>query len=433
MAGIKQVSFTTPYSAEEVDIERNRRLADALRKQAATPLETNRMVGRVAIPISPWEGAAKLAQGLSAGYQEEQATKRQKALGERYQADRSSDMATLAAMLRGAPATSENIIDEQAAGGEGAPATINAPARPGGIDPAMLGQLRSPEMQQMAMQMWGQQMQPKAPIKLGKDDSLYDPTSYKPIIQAPKAPLKGGPGDQFLDPTTYKPMATIAQKPDELTAALTAAGIDPKSPEAQRLFKARAEKLTSHPAAPSVKVDVKTGESLGKEIGPMVAESRASALGSLDAIDTVSRVRKALSTGNVTLGPTATLRNQIDQIAQVLGIAGKNTEEKLVNTRDVIRGLAQFTIAARKSLKGQGQVSDFEGKLLQRAESGDINDFTMPELKAFIETTDRLARRQYKNHQSNIDVMKKRPDLEKLVPFYEVPDLPGTDDDWKPL
>ena len=165
----------------------------------------------------------------------------------------------------------------------------------------------------------------------------------------------------------------------------------------------------------------------------MVAESRASALGSLDAIDTVSRVRKALSTGNVTLGPTATLRNQIDQIAQVLGIAGKNTEEKLVNTRDVIRGLAQFTIAARKSLKGQGQVSDFEGKLLQRAESGDINDFTMPELKAFIETTDRLARRQYKNHQSNIDVMKKRPDLEKLVPFYEVPDLPGTDDDWKPL
>src|SRR3990167_9587061 len=174
MAGIKQVSFTTPYSAEEVDIERNRRLADALRKQAATPLETNRMVGRVAIPISPWEGAAKLAQGLSAGYQEEQATKRQKALGDRYRADRSSDMATLAAMLRGAPATSENIIDEQAAGGEGAPATINAPARPGGIDPAMLGQLRTQSGQQLGDQLMLEQLKPQKPVVVGR--SLLDPS-----------------------------------------------------------------------------------------------------------------------------------------------------------------------------------------------------------------------------------------------------------------
>src|SRR3990167_1524151 len=204
MAGIKQVSFTTPYSAEEVDIERNRRLADALRKQAATPLETNRMVGRVAIPISPWEGAAKLAQGLSAGYQEEQATKRQKALGDRYRADRSSDMATLAAMLRGAPATSENIIDEQAAGGEGAPATINAPARPGGIDPAMLGQLRSPEMQQMGMQMWGQQMQrenaPPQRVDLGDKIGLVNPqgqiVGYLPKGATPDAVLREGGAQQ---------------------------------------------------------------------------------------------------------------------------------------------------------------------------------------------------------------------------------------------
>ena len=157
----------------------------------------------------------------------------------------------------------------------------------------------------------------------------------------------------------------------------------------------------------------------------MVAESRNAALGSLDAIDTAARIRTAISGGNVTLGPTATVRNQINQIAQVMGIAGGSTEEKLVNTREVARGLAQFTVAARKALKGQGQVSDFEGKLLQRAESGNIADFTIPELKSFIAVTERLARKQYGLHKSNIDVMRKRPDLSNLVPFYEVPELPN--------
>ncbi|MDO8703312.1 MAG: hypothetical protein Q7J84_00050, partial [Sulfuricaulis sp.] len=70
-----------------------------------------------------------------------------------------SDMGALASMLRGTPASSEQIVDEQAQGGMGAPATINAPARPGGqIDPSMLGQLRTPEMQNTGMQMFLQQM-----------------------------------------------------------------------------------------------------------------------------------------------------------------------------------------------------------------------------------------------------------------------------------
>lgn len=411
---LKSVSFTSPYGDEEMAIQRQRELAKALQAQGAQPMQTNRMAGRVAIPISPWEGAAKLAQGAVGGMQETRAQEMAKALRERQQGDRSADMGVLASMLRGAPASSEQIVDEQAAGGMGAPATINAPARPGGVDPAMLGQLRSPEMQNMGMQMWAQQMQremPKTPepFTLAPGAVRYD-AQGKQIVAAPHKPDK-------------------PEKPGEFETMLRAAGIDPASPEGQRVARARLSKMTTHPAAPSVKVDVKTGESLGKEIGPMVAESRAAALGALDAINTAGRIKTALSSGNVTLGPTATVRNQIDQVAQVMGVAGKTTEEKLVNTREVTRGLAQFTIAARKALKGQGQVSDFEGKLLQRAESGAIDDFTMPELKAFIATTDRLARRQYGLHKSNLDVMRKRPDLEKLVPFYEVPDVPAPEFD----
>ena len=176
---IKSVAFTSPYDAEQQEIDRRRALAEALQAQGAQPLPTNRMAGRVAIPISPFEGAAKLAQGFSGAYQQNQATEMAKALRERQQGDRSADMGTLASMLRGAPATSEQIVDEQAAGGMGAPATINAPARPGGVDPAMLGQLRSPWGQNIGDQMLLEQMKPKKPVVVGR--SLLDPTSGKVV------------------------------------------------------------------------------------------------------------------------------------------------------------------------------------------------------------------------------------------------------------
>ena len=210
MPAIKQVSFTTPYSAEEAEIMQRRKLAELLQARGQEPLGDTQVVGGWAIPRSPMEGVGKMAQQISGAYQQKQATEMAKALGERQRGDRSSDMTTLAAMLRGAPASSENIIDEQAAGGEGAPATINAPARPGGIDPAMLGQLRSPEMQQMGMQMWGQQMQrensPPTRVDLGDKIGLVNPqgqiVGYLSKGATPDATLReGGAQQRHLTPS----------------------------------------------------------------------------------------------------------------------------------------------------------------------------------------------------------------------------------------
>ena len=174
----------------------------------------------------------------------------------------------------------------------------------------------------------------------------------------------------------------------------------------------------------SVKVDTKMGESFAKEIAPMMTESRANAVGAASAVDTAGRIKGAIAEGNVTLGPTATVRNKIDQVSQMVGAGGNSTEERLVNTRNVMRGLSQFALAARKQLKGQGQVSDYEGKLIQRAEAGEIDDFTMPELRDFVNTTERLARKTYAEHQRSLGVMQQNPELQRFVPFYSVPDLP---------
>lgn len=55
-----------PYAQQNAEIERQRRLAELLQQQAYQPMETQ-IVGGRAIPISPWQTAAKLMQaGLGA-------------------------------------------------------------------------------------------------------------------------------------------------------------------------------------------------------------------------------------------------------------------------------------------------------------------------------------------------------------------------------
>jgi hypothetical protein len=119
------------------------------------------------------------------------------------------------------------------------------------------------------------------------------------------------------------------------------------------------------------------------------------------------------------------VRTKVDQVAQWMGVGGKDTEERLINTRNVIRGLAQSTVNARKALKGQGQVSDYEGRLLMRAEAGEIDDFTVPELKDFLKVSRRMAEKAYGEHKRILGVMAKDEGSKGLVPFYEVP-APGT-------
>jgi hypothetical protein len=257
---------------------------------------------------------------------------------------------------------------------------------------------------------------------MGVGENLVDvtpgrtPTSVfaaPPKPQLVQVPVQGQPG--VTQPTWMRPGE----------ASGTAIGgmnmPDILNPDVQR---ARRDVAKAGAPSVSVKVDQKTGESFAKEIGPMMTESRAAASGAVDAIGTAERVKNALSQGNVTLGPTATIRNKADQIAQIMGVGGADTEERLINTRNVMRGLSQFALQARKQLKGQGQVSDYEGRLIQRAEAGEIEDFTLPELKDFIGVTEKLARKTYSEHQRNIEVMNSNPELQRFVPFYSVPELP---------
>ena len=109
----------------------------------------------------------------------------------------------------------------------------------------------------------------------------------------------------------------------------------------------------------------------------------------------------------------------------MLGINGADDTEILANTRGTIQGLAQFTLSGRSALKGQGQISDFEGKLLEKAASGNIEDMTLPEIKVISDTAKRVAKVQAGTHKRNMSVMRSKPELQGVADFYDVPDLPA--------
>jgi hypothetical protein len=262
---------------------------------------------------------------------------------------------------------------------------------------------------------------------------------YLPLIQAgvplkdilervsPKPqPFSLRPGERRFNEAGQQ-IAEAPDKEDDFTKALKLAGIPLDSPEGQRLARLRTEKLTSHPPAAKVdvRVDNKTGDSLARPIGEIVQGTQSVALGGLDQIETGHRILDALDSGKVITGPGAKARTFLKQLGVTYGVNGKDDAEVLQNTRQVVKGLAEFTLGARKQLKGQGQVSDYEGKLIEKAASGDIEDMTEPEIRSVVAVADRLARKGHELHLRQIENIKKNPGLAPLADFYGVPDLPA--------
>lgn len=189
--------FGNPYEAESEDIDRRRRYAEMLREQAGQPLQTNRMVGRVAIPIHPLEGVAQLAKGLSAGSWQKQASEDRKALSGRMQSERSKAIAEALRAGQGTPASSETIMDETAAGGMGQPAQINAPAVPGDPRAAYqrLAQSQDPMLAQMGLQGAMPPIPPQPqPFTLAPGAVRYGPDG-KPIASAPQQAPQQAPSN----------------------------------------------------------------------------------------------------------------------------------------------------------------------------------------------------------------------------------------------
>jgi hypothetical protein len=172
----------SPYTIEQQGIDRRRKMAELLQQQAQQPMEMPTTPG---VSISPFAGLAKLLQGYVAGQSANKIDREQKALGEKYQTERTNQFQDLARLLSAPaqaaqPAVEPKLTEGQSTITQGGQAAV--PARPAGYLPVeALSQFTHPEIQQLAMSQALSQLAPKAPIKLGPDESLLNPTTLEQV------------------------------------------------------------------------------------------------------------------------------------------------------------------------------------------------------------------------------------------------------------
>lgn len=113
---VSQVSFMNPYQGDLSEIDRQKALAQALQTQGMEPLQTNRMAGNVAVPISPLEGFAKLAQSAVGGYAQKKATDRERDLYTKSQGDYQRVLSQALSQMQTDPAGAMATLSQHPAG-----------------------------------------------------------------------------------------------------------------------------------------------------------------------------------------------------------------------------------------------------------------------------------------------------------------------------
>jgi hypothetical protein len=178
--------------------------------------------------------------------------------------------------------------------------------------------------------------------------------------------------------------------------------------------------MTNQKRAGATNVSVGGAKDLASQVGDISKDSRIAAMGAVQSADAANRIIQAVDSNKLFTGVGANQRLTAAQIAEGLGLGGKDTAEKIGNSRQAIQGLAQLTLQGRKQMRGEGAITESEGALAQRAMSGDIS-LTAGELRQLAEAAKRSAQFQYNQHQNIINTMKSNPETKGLVPYYDVP------------
>ena len=297
----------------------------------------------------------------------------------------------------------------------GAP-MVNAPtsnASASNLNPNILAMSGNPQAQKLAE--FIQKGQPEygtTPQVLQKADGSLIERVY------------GKKGEVIERPISATPYEKEPELNRSVTLAIKAAGVEPTSPEGKNMYRNLIAKQTSHPLGTNVKIENKMGEGVAAQIGPMMKDSLDVATGAVKQVDAAKRVIGAIDAGKIIAGPFAGGRVTLAQMGQALGVGGADAKEQLANTRQVIRGLAEMTLQGRSQMKGQGAITESEGLLAERANSGKIEDLTIPEIKQLALASDRAARFAYAEHERKYQEMLKNPTTSSLATYYQGPAMP---------
>lgn len=164
--------------------------------------------------------------------------------------------------------------------------------------------------------------------------------------------------------------------------------------------------------------DKKFYEGLGTAISGQIEQGYGQAQSAVQTLNNANQIAESLDKAIV--GPGANQRVALAQIGQVLGVGGKDNAEVLANTRSVMQGLARQELAAAGQMKGQGQITESERAILRKAEAGQINEMTKPEMQQFISAIRKTARARIQAHQQNLQRLSQDPQAQTIIDYMQL-------------
>jgi hypothetical protein len=153
-----------------------------------------------------------------------------------------------------------------------------------------------------------------------------------------------------------------------------------------------------------------------------------------DIIDRLSAKTEQAETANQTLinvdrllpaldkaitGPLADYRTTLLRVGQFMGVAGKNADEILANTQDVVQGLAMQELNAASYTKGQGTLTGPEREMLKRSAAGDQN-MSAVELRTALIAAQKMADFRLTDQQKFLEKTLKLPGMEEYREVYTI-------------
>ena len=283
--------------------------------------------------------------------------------------------------------------------------------------------------QQEVMQAWSQAKTPQEKFAIGT--SQYAPKELQSATYEMLKPIHTKEGE-IVSERNFGPeggfntiLSGGMSLPAEVKSAAIRLGLDPtkSSSWGPREFSAIDQKVNADKLATRPSVSVTMDKGLAAQVGPMMKESKEKTIGAIKEIDAANQVIGALDSNKMFTGPLANTRLSVAQLGSTLGVGGKDVNDKINNTRAAIQGLAEITLQGRQEMRGQGAITESEGKLAERAKSGDIS-LTPGELKQLAGAAKRAGEYTYNQHQGQLQAMAQNPETRQLIPYYNVGMMP---------
>ena len=445
MAEPRYVSLTAPaggYESQLADIKRRQKMAELLAQQGGEDIKVESVNG-VPTPISPFQGLAKALQSGMGAYlggkaAEDEALAKKAARSEAIEArktfytlpDTTTTMEGGEANLF-APLPSNITQDAEAMAGMPQPQGP-APYQPGVLRPFDV----KPSEQKVAFgditsNVEGGKRSREDQSRLLDEYEMSDNPYLQNLSQRLRAESKGQmfegnkAGVYRLNANgeieTVVPASTEAEDRSPFMQLLTdrerliAAGAKLDDPRVKALdAKINLETTRAPGVSVSVGAEKPFAKALGTGAAAVLEASSNAARGGVKSLGTIAQIRNALKTGKVNLGPGASVTQLWQQMTG-------GDPARINNTRSITQGLAQLTLNARGSLKGQGTITDREQELLEKAVSAtSIDSLTISELNEILAVAERAANFSIYDNEVNVNRARKIPGASEVIDFYSV-------------